>query len=222
MRGANFPSFEQLDNWSVNRSGDYEVIHQSLYDFQTYAQAGQTSLNFFSLPKGQSGKTIADTNLTLAGVLPAPIHFVVQSLEVYFIPAPLPVTVETAADLTVVVPDYTNDVFEVWESGSLDFTIGSKSYLQEAPIGRFPQKTRINVDTSSALQTKQAIAADQHWTLSSDYAAFSGRPYWIDPWLLLVPTQNFSVELIWPAAVAISASARIGIVMDGLLYRLSQ
>ena len=222
MRGANFPSFEQLDNWSVNRSGDYEVIHQSLYDFQTYAQAGQTSLNFYSVPKGQSSKTIADTNLTLAGVLPAPIHFVVQSIEVYFIPAPLPVTVETAADLTVVVPDYTNDVFEVWESGSLDFVIGSKSYLQEAPIGRFPQKTRMNVDTSSALQVKQAIAADQHWALASDYAAFAGRPYWIDPWLLLVPTQNFSVELLWPTAVAISAAARIGVVMDGLLYRLSQ
>lgn len=222
MRGANFPSFEQLDNWSVNRSGDYEVIHQSLYDFQTYAQAGQTSLQFYSLPKGQSGKTIADTNLTNAGVLPAPIHFVVQSIEVYFIPAPLPVTVETAADLTVVAPDFTNDVFEVWESGSLDFVIGSKSYLQEAPIGRFPQKTRIDTESGQALQVKQAIAADQHWTLASDYAAFAGRPYWIDPWLLLVPTQNFSVELIWPTAVAISAAARIGVVMDGLLYRLSQ
>lgn len=222
MRGANFPSFEQLDNWSVNRSGDYEVIHQSLYDFQTYAQAGQTSLNFFALPKGQSGKTIADTNLTNAGVLPAPIHFVVQSIEVYFIPAPLPVTVTTAADLVPLAPDFTNDAFEVWESGSLDFVIGSKSYLQEAPIGRFPQKTRLDVDTSSALQVKQAIAADQQWRLASDYAAFAGRPYWIDPWLLLVPTQNFSVELIWPTAVAISAAARIGVVMDGLLYRLSQ
>lgn len=216
-------SFDQAQNYRVNRSQEYEVTRQSLYDFQTYDTAGQTSLTFFQTPLGQSGKTIADTNLEVAGSLPAPKYFLVESIEIHLFPAEFPVQINNAAAVDAVLTNFSNDVYEVAKGGALDFFIGSKSYLQEAPLGRFPPKTRLNGWFGAALQTKQAIAADDGAQIVGDYAAFGGRPYFLDPYkILLAPTQNFNVRLTWPSAVAISDDARIGVVLDGLLYRLSQ
>ena len=225
MRGANFPTFSEVQEWSVNRAGEYEVLRQTLYDFQTYPDAGALSTAFFQVQAGQSGKTIHDTNMELAGQLPAPKHFLVQSIEVFFLPAPAvgPVTVAAGTtDLSVSV--FTNDVYSVLRAGALDFFIGSKSYLQEAPLLRFPPKTRLKPEfaTSSILtQTTEADLSDQ---VLMDYASGMGRPYNIDPWVLIAPTQNFSVTISFSSLVAVDAAtdARIGVVLDGLLYRLSQ
>jgi len=222
MKGAGIPSFNDLNSYAVNRGGEYEGVRQTLYDFQTYDAAGQTNLTFFQVPVGQNGKTLADTNMETAGTLPAPKHFLVQSIELYFFPAGDNVTVNNFADTDAVVSNNSNDVQAVGEGGSLDFFIGSKSYLQEAPLMRFPPKCRMENDFSSTLQMKQATAADLVAQTLMDYAAFSGRPYFIDPWILLTPTQNFNVKLTWPSAVPISGDGRIGVVLDGVLYRLSQ
>ena len=143
-------SFADAEGFRVNRSQEYEVTRQSLYDFQTYAAAGQTSLTFFQVPIGQTGKTIADTNLELAGQLPAPKNFVVESIEIYFFPADAPVSIDNTAVVTAAITNYANDVDAVAQSGSLDFFIGSKSYLQEAPLGRFPPKTRLYTEFGAA------------------------------------------------------------------------
>lgn len=218
-------SFNDAEKYRVNRSQEYEVTRQSLYDAQTYAAAGQTSLTFFQTPIGQGGKTIADTNLELAGQLPAPKYFLVESVEILFFPGDDPVTVSNTAATDAVVTNFANDVYAVEQSGSLNFFIGSKTYLEEAPLGRFPPKTRLETEFAYALQMKQAIAADEAGQINGDYAAFCGRPYFLDPYMiLLAPTQNFSVTLTWPTAVALpsTADARIQIVLDGVLYRLSQ
>jgi len=46
----------------------------------------------------------------------------------------------------------------------------------------------------------------------------------MDPPVRLAPQQNFNVTLNWPAAVALpsTVAGRIGIVLDGLPYRLSR
>lgn len=220
MNGSNIPSISEVQRYSVNRPGEVEGVRQSLYDIQTYANAGQTSLTFFQVPQGQSSKTIADTNMEVAGSLPAPKMFLVQSIEILFFPGVLPGTLAT----TLAETEFTNDVYTVAKSGSLDFFIGSKSYLEEAPLGRFPPKTRVDVEAAHAIQRKQASAADAEDQVSTDYAVFSGRPYFVDPWVLLTATQNFKVTLEWPSVVALpsGADARIGVVLDGILYRNSQ
>lgn len=216
-RGASVPSLQELEKFNVNRSGEFEAIRQSLYDFQTYAQAGQTSLIFFQVPAGQSGKTIADTNLELAGQLPNPKMHLVQSIELLFFPSVLP-SIGPAADAP---SQHVNDVYNVSKTGWLELFIGSKSYLREAPLGRFPPKTRLEV--SSAIATSLTAGAA---TQSRDsYAVWAGRPYAVDPWILLKPTQNFQVTLNWPTNVALGAAdtaARIGVALDGVLYRNSQ
>jgi len=213
-------SLQDLQQFDVNRRGQYEGVRQSYYDIQTYANAGQTKLSFFQVPIGQSSKTIADTNMRNAGMLPQPINFLVESIEIVFFPGVLP----TTKGVAVAETEFSNDVYTVAKSGSLKFYIGSKTYLEEAPLGRFPPKTRLTMDSAHAISELQAVAADSELQVSTDYASFIGRPYALDPEILLVPNQNFEISLEWPAVVALPSGVdgRIGVIMDGIQYRQSQ
>lgn len=215
-----------LNKFRVNRPNEKEYLRQSLYDIQTYANAGQTQLLFFQIPKGQGGKTIADTNMEAAGMLPQPKAFLVESIEVLFFPGDLPVTSAASGAIATApaVPNFANDVYTVARSGSLKFFIGSKTYCEEAPIGRFPPKTRLEVEPGAALGGGVSGAGDFVVNTVIDYAVPAGRPYRIEPNILLEANQNFVVELNWPAVVALPSGVdgRIGVVLDGQLIRNSQ
>lgn len=214
------PSLQDVRRFDVNRRGEYEGIRQTLYDSATYALAGQTQLQFFQTPNGQSSKTIADTNMTSAGQLPQPQFFLVESIEILFFPGVSP----TIFNTTIAETEFSNDVYAVAKSGSLNFFIGSKTYLEEAPIGRFPPKTKLGVESAHSIQELQGTAADAENQVSTDYACWTGRPYFLDPPVLLVPNQNFKIDLNWPSAVALPSgvNAKIHVVLDGILYRQSQ
>ena len=137
------PNLEELQAYAVNRKGQYEGIRQSLFDFQTYASAGQTSLAFFQVPIGQGGKTIDDTNMEIQGALPQPKHHLTESIELRFFPGVLPVTLVSGAGGTIVASNFSNDVYTFAKSGSLRYFIGSKAYLEESPLGRSVALPRI-------------------------------------------------------------------------------
>lgn len=208
-------SLQRLNANSVNRAGEQECVRQSLYDYQTYPVAGQTQLIFFQVPQGQSGKTRFDTNMETAGSLPAPKRFLIECIEVQFYPGGVPSVFGAPAANTQV-----NDVYTVATSGWLDLFIGSKSYLTEAPIGRFPSTNRLAVQSAFA----DASTAAANLQSRTGYASLAGAPYRVEPNISLVSTQNFNVTLNWPTAVALPSgvNGRIGIVMKGLLYRNSQ
>ena len=209
------PTLDELQKYNVNRAGQVEGIRQSLYDFQVYAAAGQTSLTFFQVPVGQAGKTKADTNMESAGQLPAPKRFFVESIEIMFFPGS---AIDSFTVAAAALPQQADDVYTVMKSGFLDFFIGSKSYLTEAPLGRFPSKTGLKLH--SAVASNSATVGE----VKSEYANFGGQVYKLDPGILLVPTQNFNLTLNWPTAVALPSTvdARIGVVLNGILYRNSQ
>lgn len=209
---GDFPSLQELSKYNVNRPDQIEVVRSSLYDFQAYAQAGQTQLQFFQVPQGQNGKTLADTNMTAAGALPAPQSFLIQTIEIYFFPLNA-ISAEGAA----VACENWNDVYDVAKSGWLELYIGSKAYLDEAPLLKFPPRCGL---TGVAAVSQAGEVADS--SIRVDYASFGGPTYELVPNILLVPTQNFKVTLNWPAAVPISIASRIGIQMGGVLYRNSQ
>lgn len=219
MAGNQVPNRAQLSKYSVNREG-WEAIRQSLYDYQVYAAAGQSQLSFFTSPLGGT-RTLTDTNMTLAGQLPKNQEFLIQSIEVFFSPTtPTVVAQMPAAFGAAAIAQVVNDAYIVGRGGNLVLTIGSKPYLQEAPLGRFPQKASFGVegaasDTSTAGASLQARIVFGKW---------QGRPYLLDPAPLLLPeNQNFSVALSWPEGVqAITNPGRIGVILDGILYRRSQ
>lgn len=216
MAGQNLyqaPSLESLLPYDVNRPGQYEAVKASLYDFTTYAAAGQTQLNFFQIPLGQSGKSLEDTNMETAGTLPAPKHFLVQRLEIFAFPDASPAYAGPMTEAEQV-----NDVYDLARRGYLDFFIGSKSYLTEAPLARIPACSGLIV--SAAMSDASTAAADQYNRVA--YANLGGRPYDLAPPILLMPNQNFRVSLNWASVLPISADMRVGVVMSGILYRQSQ
>lgn len=203
-----------LAQWQVNRKDQLEVVRQTLYDFQQYPSAGSTQLIFFQVPQGQSSKTKADTNMEIAGSLPAPKRFLVQAIEVYFFPSPNP----SAAGAAAGIDNFTNDVWAFFKSGFLDFFIGSKSYITEAPVGRFPPYGKLDGWAGMS----DASTAGANLFARTSYASVAGRPYIVDPPVLLEPTQNFNVTLNYPTAVSVSGNGRVGIVLNGVLVRNSQ
>lgn len=221
--GNPIPNRAQLSQYNVNREG-WEVIRQSLYDSSAYAAAGHTSLSFFQVPNGQSSKTLSDTNMALAGQMPANQEFLVQSIEVIFLPTVPAVATADPSSLIAAgagaVDAIVNDAYKLSRTGNLNLTIGSKTYLQEAPLGRFPGKTGFEI-TAAALAGVGTTTTDQ---VRMAYAKACGRPYLLSPAdLLLTSNQNFIVTLAWPEGLqTITNPGRLVVVLDGFLYRRSQ
>lgn len=234
----NTPNLQDLASYSVNRAGQAEVYRQTLYDFQVYPTAGQTSFTFFSVPQGQgvtsaegatvgSAKTQLDTNMTLAGQLPQPQAFLIQSIEVVFL-AGNSATTNTfisqvpavfAVDDAVTIAAQVNDVAKVVNNAMVYLFIGSKFYLQDGPAVRFPPKAYLGVDAAVA-----DISATTPGSMAVTTARGMGRPYYIDPELSLMASQNFNVTLNFGGAIATPSgfNGRVGIILDGYYFRNSQ
>ena len=206
---------EVFAKYAVNRPGQIEAIREPLYDYQAYAAAGQTSLTFFAVPQGQSSKTLADTNMEVAGSLPNPKRFLVLGISVQFFPGTV---LPSAAGAAAGIDSFVNDVWEVFSSTAyVELFIGSKSYVQ-APLNAFPATTRL----AGFAGMSDASTAGANLFARTSYAASTGSPYNMQPPVMLEPTQNFKVSINWPTVVAITNAGRIGVHLHGVLYRNSQ
>lgn len=202
----------QLVYYNPNRPDATEAIWQPQYDFQTYLQAGQTSMTFFQVPNGQSSKTLNDTNMQLAGQFPAPTAFLVTAIMVLFEPLNV---VSRATNVSGAAAANWVDAVAVANSGFLQLQIGNKIYLTDAPIGKFPPNFTIGGMAAAA----GTSTSDKQW--EADYARSVGRYYEITPFLI-PQSQNFQVTLNWPTAVSVTVAGRIGVILDGFYYRQSQ
>lgn len=211
----NPPSLANLQAYNVNRAGQAEVIWQPTYDYQTYPAAGTTKLTFFQTTVGASGSTEADTNIEAAGQFPSPKAFLVTGLQVFFDAGNA--VQQQAADLTT-PPENWNDTTDVLlGSAFLKFFIGSKDYLVDAPLAKFTQQFCVGGVSEIAQATGNALDT----TTFTDYAVSRGKYYAITP-VKLPSNQNFNVSLNFPTAIAVNVDARIGVILDGFQYRLSQ
>lgn len=239
MAGNNVPSLNTLRRFQVNIPGAIEVVRQKLYDSLIYPAAGTTRLQFFALPKGQgitsalgatpgAVKNINDTNLDLAGQIPAYQNYQIESIEVHFLPGGLASANTFGASApgqfsATVAPspagvNRVNDANVFYTSGSLSLFIGSKEYLREAPLANFPPKARFGLAGSVS-----SNGATTGLTSALDASAI-GRPYFVQPQITIPSNQNFSISLEWPAAVALPSgnNGRVMVQLDGYLFRNSQ
>ena len=226
---SGIPTLEELQKFVVNKAG-WEVIRQPFFDSAAYPAAGATTLSFFATPKGQGTsvlgggpKTQSDTNMTLAGQLPAMQAFLIECIEVAF----QPTTPSVAAQLPAAfgakaIAQIVNDAYVFRRSGNLNLTIGSKPYLEAAPLMIFPASADFQV--SAALADSTTAAADSQSRIA--YGKSVGRPYSLGSApIFLTANQNFSITLAWPEGLQALPStnpARIVVSMFGLLYRRSQ
>lgn len=242
MRGAGLvlsmdPGSFGFDAGAVTNPAQSEVIRQRLYDYQLYATAGVGQLTFFQSPIGQgitsalgavvgSPKTIADTNMQLAGQLPSGMAYKVESLEVLFSPGSVatantytPAAISNfIAAAAVTQMAALNDVNTIMHSGVLEFNILQKNYLRETPLKAFPLKA--DLDVSAAAASNSATTSE----VTASYAKAAGRPYYLDLPITIKPAINFEVAIKWPGVVATGSgfNGRMGVILDGLLMRASQ
>jgi len=236
---ANYPNLEDFKRAIVADVGAVEVIKQSLYDTLIYPLAGVNTLRFFQTPLGQgagangsaqpgnagAAKHLADTNMDVAGQLPAPQAFWIQSIEVdvqpgssaaantFALQVPSAFAVATAAANN---PGLT-DVNAIYSTGALVLTIGQKQYLQEAPLLYFPPKCRFELDL--ALNTTSGTVGE----VVKGKLKAGGRPYALDPGLGIMTSMNFDVTLSWPILVPLPTNnAQVRVILDGWLFRAVQ
>jgi hypothetical protein len=221
----------------VTNPGQSEIYRNRLYDYQLFPAAGTTQLTFFSQPVGSgitsalgatvgSAKTQWDTNMELGGTLPSGKSFLVESIEVLFLPG----SVSTANTYTPqVIGEFNttaaqarfgavNDLNTFYQSGMLEFNILSKNYLRETPLMVFPPKSML--DYSGAISSNGAATGFN----GAQIVKAQGRPYYLEPKITLQPAVNFEVLLRWPALVALPSgfNGRVGVILDGLFMRASQ
>ena len=221
----------------VTNPGQSEVVRQRLYDFNLYPAAGISQISFFQQPVGQgittalggtvgSGKTQHDTNMQLGGQLPSGQQMLAESIEVLMFPGSVatantytPAAIKSfAAVAALTTSNSANDVNTFYQSGLLELNILAKNYLRETPLQAFPPKAFLNLN--AAIASNSATTGEAAQTQSHG----AGRPYYLEPTVLLQPAVNFEVLLRWPAAVALPSgfNARVGVVIDGYMMRASQ
>lgn len=226
LPGGYVPAAANLKNFQVNLD-NWEVIRQSLYDSAAYAANGVTSLAFFLNPVGQGtgfgggAKTLSDTNMTLAGQIPSSQMFLIQEVEVQFQPTTPTVVAQMPAVFGAqAAAQLANDTYIFYRSGNLALTIGSKSYLQEAPLMSFPPTSVFEVQGALS----DATTAGSAFQSRLAFAGARGIPYVLAPSnLMLKSNQNFQVNLAWPEGLqAITNPARVFVKLNGFLYRQAQ
>lgn len=184
----------------VNLPNEREAIWQPLYDYQTLAAAGATSQRFFIDPIGSGGKTEADTNMELSGQIPKGQAFLVTGIQVELYPG---VVIASAAN------DFADDIYDFYKGGYLTFKIGSKEFASQGNLMKFPPVNRLGV--SAATGNAESYL----------YSVATGREFEVKD-LLLESNQNFNVELNELAAMPSGNDARIGVTLNGFLYRNAQ
>jgi len=231
------PTADDFLRGRVTNPGQSEIVRQRLYDYQLYAAAGVAQLSFFQQPVGQgittalgavvgSAKTQHDTNMTLGGQLPSGVQYLIESVEVLFFPGSVAAantyTVAAfqffAAVAALTVGNSINDVNTFYQSGLLELNVLAKNYLRETPLQAFPPKVVFELNGAVASNSATTSA------IGFDVAKPVGRPYYVEPNVLLQPAVNFEVLAKWPAAVALPSgfNARVGVILDGFMMRASQ
>lgn len=203
MRGLQTPNLQNaVSRGMVNVPDMAEGIFQPLYDYQVLAATAVNQQRFFSVPAGQGGKTLTDTNMELSGQLPKGQKFFITGIQVEVYPGvPINGTLQS---------DYADDVEAVTSTGRLELTIGSKIFCRQAPLNKFPPVNRLYMDSSTTVATDRYV-----------YAIHCGREYAVNN-LELTSNQNFSVELFDLPALPSTTAGRIGITLNGWLFRNAQ
>lgn len=192
--------------FGVNMPNTVEGIAWNLYDIQTYTTAGAREFSFFQVPQGQSSKTLEDTNMELAGQLPAPQAFLVETVQFQFLSGG-----ELIDAATVAGENAANDSWKVLKNGSLEFSIGSKSYAKGAPLLSFPPAQRLVFNGAVSNTTTTTVGA-------AGYADATGLLH--DTGGLLIPqSQNFNVKVRFKDLLTIATESRIKVTLSGILYR---
>lgn len=212
--GRRAMALSDLARYNVNRLGDVEGVWNPLYDYQTYPTAGAAQLTYFQAPLGgATGRTYEDTNIDLGGQLSTPTEFLITSIGVNFL-SNFPTDLLSGA----INSSEPLDTFTVLKRGFMRVTIGSKDYIKYTNLMEFPAAGRMN--GFGAASNRSVLAAGQRTAVG--IAQSTGPQFAMTP-IRLPSGQAFRATIEYPnGAVAATAGGRLGIILYGFMYRLSQ
>lgn len=231
---ANYPSVQDLNRYMVQNPGALQVTHQPLYDTVLYPAVGANQLTFFTQPVGQgqtvapgalvnTPKTLSDTNMQVAGVLPRFQSFLISSVELIFLPGSVatatlfandnPAEFNVAAAVTAV--NSVNDSYAFYNSGNFQFDVTGTNLLQLAPLRMLPPKTLMNID--AAFASNSATVG----TLSAALLKMSGQAFMLDPAITLAENASFVARLNWSNLIAMPSgfNGSVKLILDGYQVR---
>ncbi len=205
---------EVISKFGVNWQGAKDVIFSPMWDLQPYPAAGVQVMNFFAVQESGT-KTRSDTNMQLAGQIPQPEIFLATALYVAFASgAPV---VKGAQATAANVYTAADDLLAFYESGNLEFRIGTKDYASGAPLALFPPPYRFAADFALSDATTAAASL----LTVAGLARICGDVMAITP-IEIPPGQGFGVSLKWPEGVLAMPSGvdgRVGVGLLGYRYR---
>jgi len=234
MKAQTFPTLNEMAANLAVDIGAIEVVKWEIYDYLLYPTAGIGLLTFFQTGIGQgqstssgtvagASKFITDTNMTGAGVLPAPQAFWTEEIEIVTEPGSTGTANTFAltnpgnfiAVAAAAVQAGAHDVNAILVGGQMQFNVSQKPYYQAAPLYRVPPTTRVQLDASMANNS----ATTGEVVKEKSYA--SGAPCKLDPGVGIMTAQNFNVQLQWPVIIATPSgfNARVGVILSGWLFR---
>lgn len=196
---------QQLNAIGKPNGASSEAIPAALYDTQSYAAAGATTLQFFLTQ--QNDQTLG--NLQTAGILPQPQWFEIHGIFCDFLGVPV---IRAAAAAATTNAGQLDDIELLLKTAraTWELTIAQKSYtvmpltLLHATgggvgfyAGAFTAATAVN-------QGNNGIQG-QSWAPNGS--------------IVIPPTQGFNITLRFVAGVAISVATNIRITMVGVLHR---
>jgi hypothetical protein len=183
-----------------------EIISQPLWDTVSVAAATATSqATFYTIPRGgAAGKTLEDSNMTLAGQLPRP--------QVYYVKA-VSFAVKATVPAATSIPNSETDFAEILD-GVAQFVVGAKTML-EAPLYWFVAGFGINV------QQLDAGAAVRAVNLTN---GLQGMPYrwFLKHRIMIDENENFRIDCSWETAFNSAVAVDLVMVLDGELIRSIQ
>lgn len=236
-----YPDMESFRDAMVAVNGVLEIIRQPLYDRIFYALAGVTgAIQFFQLPVGtgltsESGagnvvKTLADTNMTQNGQLPAPQGYWIDNIQVI----PEVGSVTTASTYTSPIPANfnataaaaqlvnANDFSILSNSGTVELNVGQKNYYRLGPLKAFPPQYRARMEAAVSMAGTNAQPAGLLYTNSFTEGAPMLPVRDIIPGIAIPTGMNFNVQILYQNLQALTNNARIGVHLGGWLFRAAQ
>lgn len=186
-----------------------EVIGSMLWDTALYTSAATLRIQFFNTPRA----TPDLSNLPTPGLLTNNNAFLIRAFRFRTRNNPRS---EARAATTNVTTGAVDDLAQIMNSGFFKLTIASKPYA-EFPLWFLPSGCG-----PCGLQGVDGDTADPGIVI--DYATI-GTPsqdnaFTLSQPLFIAPMVNFSVELIWPAAITLAGgNTNLQVVFDGDLVR---
>lgn len=213
-RGLNATNPQQwYQNNRVNLAGTKEVIWEPLYDTVVYPAAGSSSITLFQNQIGKNGKQLDETNMDLDGQLPSGKSFLLLGIQLAFYAG----DTSASSNNELITNHVTADTRTFAENGHLIFRIGSKDYMRQAPLGKFPPCERLSGYSSLSM----GLDAGANKKTYTEYSTPSGREFSVNG-LLLEPSQNFSLELRDLPALLSGVDGKIVATLNGFIGRNAQ